>query len=437
MSGPGVGPAGVERRLRVLVLARNHPNAALPLLGLWARQLARCAAGFAEVKVVSPVPYAPPLPAVGPLALPARLRGVPARTWDGEVEVFHPRMLLGPGYTTHRLESAAYAAAALPVVARLRRSFAFDVVHAHFTYPDGIVAALVGRCYGVPVVVSEHIPWLAWMRRAGVVRRQTLWASHAVAAHVPVSRYVARTIAQVDGAPTVRWRPLTPAVDGRLFRPIPGVRRTPEQILFVGAVRHVKGADVLLDALARLRRRRPDVRLVLAGEPFYRSYRREAERILARARVLGVTDCLEVVGAKSPAQVARLMAESAVLALPSRAESFGAVVIEALACGTPVVATRCGGPEEIVTPRVGRLVPPEDADALAGALADVLDDPGRYDAAELRRHALERFGTQAVQRRLAAIYGAVCGTSDKAPVDRAPAAVCEPAITDGLKELIA
>lgn len=437
MSGPGAPGDDAGRPPRVLVLARNHPNAALPLLGLWARQLVRCAAGFAEVKVVSPVPYAPPLPAVGPLALPAKLRGVPARTWDGEVEVFHPRMLLGPGSTTLWLESVAYAAAVLPVVASLRRRFTFDVVHAHFTYPDGVVAALVGRHYGVPVVISEHVPWLAWMKRRGVVRRQTLWASRAAAAHVPVSRYVARTIAETDGAPPVRWQPLTPAVDGHLFRPIVGLRREREQILFVGAVRHVKGADVLLEALSRLRRERPGVRLVLAGDPFYRSYRRDAERILTRASALGLSDCLEVVGGRSPEQVARLMAESAVLVVPSRAESFGAVVIEALACGTPVVATRCGGPEEIVTPRVGRLVPTEDPDALAAALGDVLDDPDRYEPAELRGYALERFGAEAVQRRLAAIYGAVRGTAPTMPDGRAPAAIREPAITHDIKEPIA
>ena len=74
------------------------------------------------------------------------------------------------------------------------------------------------------------------------------------------------------------------------------------------------------------------------------------------------------------------MRESAVLVLPSRRESFGSVLVEALACGTPVVATSCGGPEDIVTDAVGRLVPVENAEALAGATG------GRaVDAGALRR----------------------------------------------------
>ena len=106
-------------------------------------------------------------------------------------------------------------------------------------------------------------------------------------------------------------------------------------------------------------------------------------------------------------EVARLMAESAVVVLPSRAESFGAVLVEALACGTPVVATRCGGPEDIVTPEDGELVPVGDADALADAVATVLRDTGRFRPEELRERALERFGWPTVVRRTTAVYGEV------------------------------
>lgn len=395
------------RRPRVLVLARSYPNTAIPLLGLWTRGLVHCAAAGAEVKVVSPVPYVPPLPARGPLEYYALQRRVPARSWDGNVETLHPRMLVGPGYTTRPLEAATYAAAAFPAARRLRATFPFDVIHAHFGYPDGVVAVALGRRHRVPVVISEHVPWLDWMRSPGTARRQTLWAARNCAALVPVSRYVGATIAEVLGDERSMAEPVTPAVDGSVFGPAPAGARRPDQVLFAGAVRHVKGVDVLVEALARLRRRRPGVRLVLAGDPFFRTYRRDAEAVLERARALGVRDCIDVVGGQPPEALARLMGESAVLVVPSRAESFSAVCIEALACGTPVVATRCGGPEEIVTPALGRLVRIEDPADLADGLAAVLDDPGRYDPLALRRDALDRYGTDVVQRRLAALYDTV------------------------------
>jgi glycosyltransferase involved in cell wall biosynthesis len=408
--------------LRVLVLTRNYPNVALPLTGLWAARLVHAVTPIAEVKVVSPVPYAPPLPPLKGLAPFSALRRVPSRAWDGDVEVLHPRMLIGPGSTTHQIESAAYAAAALPAVRRLRRRFPFDLVHGHFTYPDGVVAALVGRRYGVPVVISEHAPWLPWMDDMRLVRREARWAARS-SALVPVSRYVGATIASVLGDGTQIREPITPLVDGDVFRPPPGgARRKRHQILVVGAVREVKGVDVLVAALDRIIARHPGVRVVIAGDPFFRGYRRDAERVLETARALGVDDRLEIVGGQDPAAVARLMAESAVLVVPSRAESFSSVAIEALACGTPVVATRCGGPEEILTPALGRLVPVEDPAALADAIADVLDDPDAYDPGELRAQALARFGADAVARRLAALYEEVL----RPPASGARSARCGP-----------
>ena len=98
------------------------------------------------------------------------------------------------------------------------------------------------------------------------------------------------------------------------------------------------------------------------------------------------------------------MAESAAVVLPSRAESFGAVLVEALASGTPVVATRCGGPEDIVQDGMAELVSVEDTVALADALSRVLAASGRYDRARLRQFAVERFGWNTIVDRIHAVY---------------------------------
>lgn len=400
-------PARLGARPRVLVLARSYPSAALPLLGLWTQRLTHCAAGSTDLKVVSPVPYAPPLPARGDLAYFSAFRRAERHRWDGPVEVFHPRMLIGPGFTTRSLEAASYLVAIAPLVRRLRRRFDFDLIHAHFSYPDGVAACALGRRYGVPVVVTEHVPWIPWMTQLPHVYRQAAWAARAADAMVPVSQHVRRTILEVLGDDVNPAESIPLVVDGEVFRPGPQPPRRPSQLLFVGAVRRVKGVDLLIEALALVRRERPDARLVIAGDGFYRSYRQEAERMLARARALGLGDAIDVVGGRPPAEIAALMRESAVLVVPGREESFSAVTIEALACGTPVVATRCGGPEELLTPALGRLVPREDPVALAAALADVLGEPERYPAESLRSAAIERYGHDAVASRLEQCYAAV------------------------------
>jgi glycosyltransferase involved in cell wall biosynthesis len=300
------------------------------------------------------------------------------------------------------------------IVGQIRREFPFDLIHAHFTYPDGVVAAMLGRVYGIPTVITEHVLWLPWIRREPLVRRQAAWAVSACDAHLSVSDAVRRHVADVVGpaVPRSRLRIVPNVVEERLFaaRP-PELPRIPGQILFVGVVRAAKGMDVLLHALAELRQQRPDARLVVVGDPFYRAYQKEAERLQALADQLGVADIVRNMGGQPPSEVARLMAESSVVVLPSRRESFGSVLIEAMACGTPVVATRCGGPEEVVTPEVGLLVPPEDRSALTAALVYVLDHPHAYDPATLRRSALDRFGPAVVARRLADQYVEVLSRS--------------------------
>jgi glycosyltransferase involved in cell wall biosynthesis len=203
--------------------------------------------------------------------------------------------------------------------------------------------------------------------------------------------------------------------------------RSRNSVLFVGFINRNKGIDVLLRAVSMLVARGRPVRLKLAGGAFYRGTRLEEERVRALAQSLELSDHVEFLGIRAPIEVAALMRESSVLVLPSRAESFGAVLVEALASGTPVVATRCGGPEDIVTDEVGRLVEPEDPRALANAIADVLSNSDSYRPEDLRAYALSRFSLQSVADRiraeyLAALSGPPKGVSPRfaSPVD-APA----------------
>ncbi|MGI9146819.1 MAG: glycosyltransferase [Chloroflexota bacterium] len=375
----------------------------LPQLGLWTQRLIQCVTPFAELKVLAPIPSAPPRVLARFAPYYERYRAAAPSRWDGPVEVLHPRFLTGPGQSLYAVETASYLAAALPYVMRLRARFRFDLIHAHFTYPDGVAAVALGRLFRVPVVITEHVLWLPWMNDQPVVRRQAAWAARECAAHLAVSHSVRQHIGQVTGRPD-RVHVVPNVVDGSVFTPAAGRHPAPRQILFVGAVRVSKGVDVLLETLALLRRRGADVRLTLVGEPYYRAYQREAERLRDLAEALGVTEFIDMLGGRPPAEVARLMAESAVVVLPSRRESFGAVLIEALACGTPVVATRCGGPEEIVMPEVGKLVAPEDPAGLADALFDVLEDAHAYDPQALREYALTRFGPATIGQQIATRY---------------------------------
>jgi glycosyltransferase involved in cell wall biosynthesis len=199
-------------------------------------------------------------------------------------------------------------------------------------------------------------------------------------------------------------------VDEQIFvAPRADEARDSHHLLFVGLIRHVKGLDILIHALGHLLPEFPGLRLSVAGGAFYRAYERDAAEVRSLVQALGLQDRVAFLGEVSPTDVSALMRRSALLVVPSRRETFSLVTAEALACGTPVVATRCGGPEEILTPETGELADVNDAASLAIAIQTAL---GRsFDSAALRRYAVDRFGTAAAAERLGALYDRVAGVA--------------------------
>jgi len=387
--------------LRVLVLSRSYPNDVFPTLGLWVEQPTVRLGRRHDVRVVSPVPWCPPLPQVGPLVQYARFRRVLRHEVRGGVVVERPRFLVGPGSSTYMAEARSMARAVESAVERMHAERPFDLIHAHFVYPEGVVAHRLARKLGVPFLITEHAPWTGWLDRPGVAR-QAIPAAKAAALLMPVSTSVERTIRAYAGVgPRTRVVPVP--VDGELFRPT-GSPRDPDRVLFVGFVNYVKGIDSLLRAMRHLVDRGSSARLVLVGGAHYRNTLRQQRELERLATDLALDGRVTFAGRKPPAEVARLMAESALVVLPSRAESFGAVLVEALACGTPVLATRCGGPEDIVDDEVGMLVPPGDLRALADGIAQMLASRDRYSPALLRERALSRFAGDVVASQVSAAY---------------------------------
>jgi glycosyltransferase involved in cell wall biosynthesis len=201
-----------------------------------------------------------------------------------------------------------------------------------------------------------------------------------------------------------RLRLVTAPIDTARFRPDPEARRaeaTP-YLLFAGRVNDPrKHVSLLLEALAIARRRRPDLALVLTGEP-------PDPGLLARAG--GLDGAVRFAGRQPLDALVRLYQGALLFVLPSLQEGFGIAPLEAMACGTPVVATRCGGPEAVIEDgETGRLTPNGDAGALAEAVLELLADAAAL--ARLRRRCVEvvrdRYSCDVVRPRLAEAFRTV------------------------------
>ncbi|MGA9839404.1 MAG: glycosyltransferase family 4 protein [Thermoplasmata archaeon] len=256
-----------------------------------------------------------------------------------------------------------------------------EVIHAHsHRYGHVLESAAVAERRRIPFVVSTHYHPASRDETAtkrGLLRMQDVGfgatAYRIARALVVETELEARFLREF--APSEKVRIIPPGIDlAEWGRPesdrLPEGRLPPEYFLFVGRIAPNKGLPTLLDAVARMdaKHRRP---VVLMGQDWG-----DRPHLEARARALGVEREVRFLGhVESPFEYRAIVRGARALVLPSEYEAFGLVLLEAMVAGTPIVASAVGGvPEVLDAGRVGRLVPYGDIDALANALAEVLDD---------------------------------------------------------------
>jgi glycosyltransferase involved in cell wall biosynthesis len=374
---------------RVLIVASWYPSDRDPVGGIFVEDQARALAAVHDVVVIAPDMRR---------LVDARRGGLPAGL---VTERRNGLLVLRPGViavATWRQAGWSYSRAVERAYARLARTWGPpELIHAHVVFPGGWSAARLSRKLGVPWVLTEHSgPFSArlttsWLRRTAL---ETLRSASSRIAVSPALRREMQSFLDIDVDVVGN------VCDTNYFRPPDEPAGGPaRRFLALGILTAVKGVDVLLDAGRLLVDRGwRDWELVVGGDG---PARPELE---AQARRLGLGSRCRFVGALSREEVRRWMQWSDAFVLPSRHESFGMVVVEALACDRPVVATRSGGPEHILTDEVGALVQPGDAAGLADALTRVLDGRLRPPRGVARRRAVERFGPDAFLRAIEPIY---------------------------------
>ena len=359
-----------ERRVRqrVLVLTGIFPNRRNETWGIHVFQNVSALAARADVRVVAPVPFVP-----GGLAR-GRYRaytGIPRRDEIGGIHVVYPRFFLVPKVARF-LHGYQLFASLFATMSREIRAFRPDALLAYFAFPYGHAAVLFGALFRLPVIIScrgGDINLMTAPRLQGRLIARALRAC----SRVWVMSDDMRERALALGVDAARVEVIPNGVDaGRFFpRSAPearerlGLARDQRVVVCVSRLSHEKGIDVLIDAFARLGD--TGARLVVVGDGVERA---ALER---RARELGCDAAVTFTGTRPHDEIPWWLAAADVVVLASRNEGMPNAVLEALASGRPVVATAVGGTRELITdPALGRLVPPDDAGALAGALRDAL-----------------------------------------------------------------
>lgn len=275
------------------------------------------------------------------------------------------------------------------------------VVHAHSAIYAGAVAVEWGRQNGIPVVLTEHSTGFARMR----YRPWQLSLAEGVAAGADACIAVSPALGELLGEQLPRsrgrwaWVPNVVAARFNVDETASNNNERPMRFLNLAIMTEKKGQMDLLAAFTRaFGDTSRSIELWMGGDGPLRN------ALEARAQELGISDRLRFLGQVPPSDVPALLGQVDVMVVASHYETFGVVAAEALKAGVPVVATRCGGPECIVTEGDGCLVPPGDPHALAGAMAEVADSVGRFDRKAIIKRAKARFSGETVARQLTEVY---------------------------------
>lgn len=367
--------------MRTLTFSTLYPNPARPRHGIFIEQRLRhlLLTGEVESRVVAPSPWFPfQHRAFGKYGMFAQ---VPKREERHGIPILHPYYPLIPKVG---MSSAPFvmATAAKKSLETLRdEGFDFDLIDAHYLYPDGVAAMILGRDLGKPVTVSVLGDDVITLPRYRLPRKLILWAVEASGGITTVCQALKDALVAI-GAPEEKIRVVLHGVDLELFHPVDreAVRRRLDLsgtvLLSVGHVTPRKGHHLAIEALRDL----PDATLLIAGDGWFEETCREL------ARTLEVEDRVRFLGHVEQEDLKDYYGAADALVLASSREGIANVLIEAMACGTPVIATPVWGtPEAVTAPEAGVLMRDRSAAAIVEAARRLFEN--YPDRAATRAHA--------------------------------------------------
>lgn len=370
--------------MKLLTFSTLYPNAEQPNHGIFVETRLRylIASGKAESRVVAPVPWFPSTnPKYGHYAQFAR---VPRHEQRNGLSVTHPRYLVVPRIGMN-LTPFMLAQSAKQAIGRIRdEGYDFDAIDAHYFYPDGVAAVMLGKYFNKPVVITARGTDINLIPQFAMPRKMIMWAAERASGIVTVCNALKDEITGL-GVVNKNIVALRNGVDLQRFQPTDRTTAraalgiTGFTILSVGLLDPRKGHDIPIRALAEL----PDVRLMIAGSG------PDLKKLQDLATQVGVADRVTFLGPIPQTALAQYYNAADVLVLASSREGWANVLLESMACGTPVIASNVWGTPEVVNaPEAGLLMAERTPASLATSVR--LLRANYPDHSATRRYA-ERF----------------------------------------------
>ena len=385
-------------RPALLVYSSLFPSPVQPNAGVFVRERMFRVGAHLPIVVVAPTPWFP-FQSVLRMFKPHFRPMPPAHQQQDGVDVWYPRYFSIPG-VFKQWDGVFMALSTYAMVKRLRQAGRADIIDAHFAYPDGYAATLLGRWLKVPVAITLRGTEARHARTpalVGPLKKALQRATRLIAVSSELKR-----VALELGADPARTLVVGNGVDISKFQPHPkdqaraklGIAPTAQVLISVGGLVERKGFHRVIPLLPELLKTYPDlVYLIVGGASAEGANRAELEKMVAE---LGLGPHVRFLGPKPHDALAEVLSAADVFVLATRAEGWANVFLEAMACGLPVVTTDVGGNREVVCrSELGEVVPFGDAQALSKALQAALR--AQWNAARIRQYAQENAWPHRVQ----------------------------------------
>lgn len=391
--------------IKTLLFSTLFPSSVRPVHGIFVETRLRelLKTGEVETKVVAPVPW---FPFSGKrFGEYGQFAATPGFEHRNGIDVSHPRYFLPPKVGMN-VAPHTLAACAMPTIRKLLQDgFDFDLIDAHYYYPDGVAAGIIAKQLGKPFVVTARGTDLNLIPQHAYPRKLIIQTAAAAFASIGVCKALMDSLAGLGAEPN-KLHVFRNGVDLERFRPeeasltrkklgLPGDRTI---LLSVGHLVERKGHHIAIEALVKLPE---NVFLVIAGSG------PERQSLEALAGKLGVADKVRFTGQLENSDLRSWYSAADALVLCSSREGWANVLLESMACGTPVIATNIWGtPEVVSTPVAGRLMADRTPAALALSFAALFADyPSRAD---VRAHA-EKFSWETTTASQLALFRSMTG----------------------------
>ena len=389
--------------MKLLTFSSLFPNTVKPSHGIFVETRLRylLASGKATSRVVAPVPWFPSShPRFGDYAAFSK---VPTNEVRYGIEVSHPRYMVIPKVGMTAAPWLMAQACKKEIGRILDEGYDFDAIDAHYFYPDGVAAVMLGKYFNKPVVITARGTDINLIPQYALPKKQLMWAASNAAGMITVCNALReemiglgidgeRIVALRNGVDLQRFQP-TDRAAARASLGIDGFTA-----ISVGVLDPRKAHDLTIGALPLM----PDVKLLIAG------IGPERKRLEAQAAQLGVADRVTFLGAVAQTELKHYYNAADAMVLASSREGWANVLLESMACGTPVVASNVWGtPEVVAAPAAGVLMKERSSRGIAEAMADLRANYPEHAAT--RRYA-EGFSWDATTEGQVQLFSRIIGS---------------------------